>query len=61
MYAMRDLSLPKPPKGAIVASQFAGNPGNVGLKRYAGEFDNGRNAVKYIKLLLLAAQNASWV
>jgi hypothetical protein len=39
----------------------AGNPGNVGLKRYAGEFDNGRNAVKYIKLLLLAAQNASWV
>jgi hypothetical protein len=24
MYAMRDLSLPKPPKGAIVASQLPG-------------------------------------
>ncbi len=32
----------------------AGNPGNVGLKRYAGEFDNGRDAVRYTKLLLLA-------
>ena len=32
----------------------AGNPGNVGLKRYAGEFDNGRNAMRYTKLLLLA-------
>jgi hypothetical protein len=32
----------------------AGNPGNVGLKRYAGEFDNGRNAVRHTKLLLLA-------
>ena len=43
---MRDLSLRKPPEGAIVASQ----PGNVGLKRYAGEFDT----MSYTKLLLLA-------
>ena len=60
MYAMRDLSLPKPPKGAIVPHN-CWESGNVGLKRYAGEFDNGRNAVRYTKLLLLAAQNASWV
>src|SRR5690348_13890551 len=32
----------------------AGNPGNVGLKRYVGEFDNRGDAVRYTTLLLLA-------
>ena len=48
------LSLPKPPEGAIVALATAGKSGNVGLTRYAGEFDKGRHAVRYTKLLLLA-------
>ena len=53
MYAMPDLSLPKLPKRAIVPSQLL-ESGERRFEGYAGKFDNGRNAMTYTKLLLLA-------
>ena len=54
MYAMQRFIVAQAAQSGDRGLTTAGNPGNVGLKRYAGEFDNGRNAMRYTKLLLLA-------